>query len=87
MVGITEDAKINGVSIMTHTETPGLGARVVEPRFTEQFKNMEMGGALNLVSKGGKVEGITGATLSSTGVVNAVRNALDEFPKIKKEVF
>lgn len=87
MVGIDANAKLTGVSIMTHSETPGLGARVSEPQFTSQFKGMDLSGDLNLTGKGGKVEGITGATLSSTGVVNAVRQALEEFPKIKKEVF
>ena len=87
MVGIDKDAKLTGVSIMTHSETPGLGARVVEPKFTSQFKGFDLSGDLNLTGKGGKVEGITGATLSSTGVVNAVRQALEEFPKVKKEVF
>ena len=87
MVGINKDAKITGISIMTHSETPGLGARVVEPKFTSQFKGLDLGGDLNLTGKGGKVEGITGATFSSTGVVNAVRKAMEEFPKIKKEVF
>ena len=87
MVGVDAKAALTGVSIMTHSETPGLGARVTEPQFTSQFNGMELSGDLNLTGKGGKVEGITGATLSSTGVVNAVRQALEEFPKIKKEVF
>lgn len=87
MVGIDENAKVTGVSIMTHSETPGLGARVAEPKFTSQFGGLPLSGDLNLTAKGGKIEGITGATFSSTGVVSAVRKALEEFPKIKKEVF
>ncbi len=86
MVGIGVNGKVTGVSVMSHKETPGLGARVVEPTFTSQFAGLELSGDLNLTGKGGKIEGITGATISSTAVVNAVREALENFPKVKQEV-
>ena len=86
MVGIDPEGKLTGISIMTHTETPGLGARVVEPAFTEQFTELSLSGQLELAAQGGKISGVSGATFSSKGVVSAVRKALEMYPKIKKEV-
>ncbi|RLB44144.1 MAG: electron transporter RnfG [Deltaproteobacteria bacterium] len=86
MVGIDMNGTITGISIMRHSETPGLGARVVEPAFTNQFAGLKLSGQLNLSTRGGKIDGVSGATFSSQGVVSAVRKALELFPKVKKEV-
>jgi len=86
MVGIDGEGNLTGISIMTHTETPGLGARVVEPGFTGQFEGLQPG-QVKLAAEGGKVDAISGATLSSKGVVTAVRQAIEFFPQVKKEVF
>lgn len=87
MVGINPEGKLTGISVMTHSETPGLGARVVEPAFSEQFAGLELSGQLNVAAQGGTINAVSGATLSSKGVVNAVRSALEVFPQVKKEVF
>jgi len=84
MVGVDLNGKLTGVSIMTHSETPGLGARVVEPKFTKQFAGLE--GSVKLSNQGGRIDAVSGATLSSNGVVNAVNKALEMFPQVKKEV-
>ncbi len=86
MVGIDLSGKITGISIMTHTETPGLGARIVEKGFRDQFKGLTLSNQLNLSNDGGKIDGVSGATFSSRGVITAVRKALELFPKAKKEV-
>ena len=83
MVGFNPEGKVSGISIMTHTETPGLGARIVEPAFTKQFKGFTLTDDLNLSAKG---DSVSGATHSSEGTVEAVRKALELFPTIKKEV-
>lgn len=86
MVGVDQDGKLSGISIMTHSETPGLGARIVEPAFTKQFAGLDLD-TTKLSAEGGKVDALSGATFSSIGVVTAVTKALEEFPKIKKEAF
>ncbi|MBW1731909.1 MAG: RnfABCDGE type electron transport complex subunit G [Deltaproteobacteria bacterium] len=86
MVGVDMNGTITGISIMQHSETPGLGARVVEPKFRDQFKGLKLSGDLNLSTEGGKIDGVSGATYSSKGVVSAVRKALELFPRAKKEV-
>lgn len=86
MVGVDTKGTVTGISIMTNSETPGLGSRVAEPAFTKQFKGMTLSDNLTLSAKGGKIDAVSGATVSSKGVVKAVRKALEMFPKVKKEV-
>lgn len=86
MVGVGPDGKLTGISIMSNSETPGLGARIVEPAFTDQFAGLDLD-TTKLSAEGGKVDAVSGATFSTLGVITAVRQALDEFPKIKKEAF
>jgi electron transport complex protein RnfG len=86
MVGVGPDGKLTGVSIMTHTETPGLGARIVEPAFTDQFAGLDLD-TTKLSAEGGKVDTLSGATFSTVGVITAVTEALEQFPKIKEEAF
>jgi electron transport complex protein RnfG len=86
MVGVDPEGTLIGVSIMTHTETPGLGARIVEPEFTEQFAGLDLE-TTKLSAEGGKVDAVSGATFSTAGVITAVRAALEQFPQIKKETF
>jgi electron transport complex protein RnfG len=85
MVGIDAGGTLTGISVMTHTETPGLGARVVEDDFTEQFKGLTLSDELDLSANGGKIDAISGATLSSKGVLKAVRKALELFPAVQQE--
>ncbi len=86
MVGVGPGGKLTGISIMSHSETPGLGARVVEPKFTDQFAGLDLD-TTKLSSEGGKVDALSGATFSTIGVITAVSNALEQFPEIKKEAF
>ncbi len=86
MVGVGPGGKLTGISIMSHSETPGLGARVVEPKFTDQFAGLDLD-TTKLSSEGGKVDALSGATFSTIGVITAVSAALEQFPEIKKEAF
>jgi electron transport complex protein RnfG len=86
MVGFKPDGEVIGISIMRNIETPGLGSRVSEPEFTEQFTGIDLE-TNKLSPEGGKIDAISGATVSSRGVIQAVNFALEQFPQIKKEVF
>jgi electron transport complex protein RnfG len=86
MVGVGPEGKLTGISIMSHTETPGLGARIMEPAFTEQFAGLDLETA-KLAAEGGQVDALSGATYSTVGVINAVDQALKQFAQIKKEAF
>lgn len=86
MVGFKPDGEVIGISIMTNIETPGLGSRISESEFTEQFTGIDLE-TNKLSPEGGKIDAISGATNSSIGVIKAVNLALQQFPQIQKEVF
>jgi electron transport complex protein RnfG len=86
MIGVElATGRLTGMRVMTHTETPGLGARAVEPAFYEQFSGVEMQ-EVGLSQKGGKIDGISGATITSQGVVKAVEDGLALFLRSQDQI-
>ncbi len=77
LVGLDTGFEIKGISILSQAETPGLGARIAEVSFTDQFKGMSLSEVV-LKSEGGKIDAITGATISSRAVVDAIRGKMAE---------
>lgn len=86
LVGFSDDATtITGIVVTEQAETPGLGAKIVEPSFINQFTNKSSVVPLTVV-KGIKPEealdaqiaAISGATISSTSVVTAVNSANEQ---------
>lgn len=90
MMGIDVSGKVTGIEIIEHHETPGLGANIENPEFKDQFRNKNFQQGDFIVIKGRKpnenleVEAITGATISSRGVVQAVNDGLAKFNMYKK---
>ncbi|MDD3839608.1 MAG: RnfABCDGE type electron transport complex subunit G [Clostridia bacterium] len=83
MVGMNVDDEIlTGVSILSHAETPGLGAKITEGFFTDQFKNKPVSDEYQVKED---VDAITGATVSSKAVAKALKDnieiALEEYKK------
>lgn len=87
MAGILADGTINAVSVLSQSETPGLGANMVQPKFKDQFngKNPNNGYKLSVKKDGGDVDAITAATISSRAFSGAVRLACDGFAAHKAE--
>jgi electron transport complex protein RnfG len=77
LVGLDNDFVIIGISILSQTETPGVGSKITESSFTDQFKGLTASD-IALSSEGGKVDAVTGATISSTAVVDAIREKMVE---------
>jgi len=75
LVGIGDDFAVTGIEILSHQETPGLGAKIVDPSFQGQFVGLSAD-EIALSRNGGKVDAITGATISSSAVVDTVRKGL-----------
>ena len=69
ITGIDENGLVVGVVVgsSTFSETSGLGSKAQEPAFTDQFPGLTLPLAL-----GEDVDAISGATITSTAVVNAV---------------
>jgi len=89
MVGITTDGIIKGVSVLSHSETPGLGANM-EGKFKDQFADKKPGDNIILeVTKshdGKKVDAITAATITSKAFTKAVDNAFKAFESNKSQL-
>ena len=83
MVGIGTDGTITGLEILSHSETPGLGANAVKP----DFKNRFIGKAGQLIvdknsNDGQNVQAITAATITSKAVTNAVNAVMAAYEEI-----
>ncbi len=80
MVGIDNEGKVLGISVVSHTETAGLGAvaDADTPKgiaFREQF--MGASGSVSVTKDGGTMDAITGATITSRAICVGVNAALD----------
>jgi len=80
---------ITGFQVIAQAETPGLGARIADPWFLNQFAGQKVPatGAVRFVSGSGagdadkandSVDGVTGATLTTNGVRDVVNKAIAE---------
>lgn len=77
MVGILPDGTIYNTSVLSHSETPGLGAKCTDENFFGQFKGWNPEQKKLLVKKdGGDVDAITASTITSRAYTLAVQNAL-----------
>ena len=78
-LGITNEGTITAFSVVSHSETPGLGSKSTEPLFADQFAGMP---AEQIVfTKTGKsapneIDAISGATITTTAVTEAVNEAI-----------
>lgn len=87
MVGVSPDGTIHGIEILSHLETPGLGAKITEPKFRDQFKNRNLSNTKWAVKKdGGDIDAITGATISPRAVVKAVKSGLEFYKNHKATI-
>lgn len=75
--GIDTEYTVTGLKIMKHKETPGLGARIVDSAFTDQFKGVAVSD-LSLSKKGGAIDAITGASVSSQAVIDGMHAKIGE---------
>lgn len=84
MVGILANGTINNISVLQHAETPGLGSKMSEPSFKDQFNNKNTTSFnFNVKKDGGDVDAITAATISSRAFCDAVNRALSTFENNK----
>ena len=83
MVGFDIDGNIIGTSVLSHSETPGLGAKMTEPAFYTQFIGKNPASFRLAVRKdGGDVDAITASTITSRAYCDAVDRAYRVFQKI-----
>lgn len=77
MVGLDMENNVQGIEILSHNETAGLGAKATDEAFKSQFSGKKT--PLTVVKKGAKneseIQAITGATITSRAVADAVTKA------------
>jgi len=83
MVGISsEDSAITGMSVLNHSESPGFSDPLNTERFNGQFEGLAVTVPVTLIKGGAlaannEIDAMTGATISTTAVVDAVNHALN----------
>jgi len=88
MVGVNlETDKIVGVGVTTHSETPGVGARTkTDPDFAEQFEGLPIQDTIKVKADSGQIDAVSGATISSRGVCQAVNTAGKIYREMKPQI-
>lgn len=87
MLGVKTDGTVNGISILEISETPGLGMQaesVLVPQFTgraaESFTYTKTGAVAD-----NEIDAISGATVTTKAVINAVNTGLYYFQEVLQE--
>lgn len=82
LVGLSIDGKVIGISVVKQTETKGIGSKVEEDSYQDQFMSKSSDSQLEIVmspSADNEVQAITGATYSSRSFTSAINNAFNVY--------
>lgn len=79
MVGVDPEGTVLGISIISHTESAGLGAVAAGnssagERFRQQFEGVS--GAVSVRKDGGEIDAITNATVTSRAICDGINAAI-----------
>ncbi len=87
-VGVTNGGSINGISIISIAETPGLGmnaGKVIVPQFVDKVATLfDVAKNGQLTDANTQIEAISGATITSRAVTNGVNAAVLYFDNCLK---
>jgi electron transport complex protein RnfG len=82
-VGFDRNGVICNTKVLSQAETPGLGAKCVEPSFSDQFKNWDPSQKkLSVKKDGGDVDAITASTITSRAYADGLALAVKVFNAI-----
>jgi len=82
-VGFDVNGVIWNTKVLSQAETPGLGAKCVEPSFADQFKGFDPAAKKLAVKKdGGDVDAITASTITSRAYADGLALAAKVFTAI-----
>lgn len=78
VIGVTQTGNLSGLTVISQSETPGLGAKIKNELFLKQpaFREAKAGAALAVTKDKGEVDAVSSATISSRAVVRGVNAAL-----------
>ncbi len=75
MVAVDIAGNVQGVEILSHAETPGLGDRITDEEWQEQFIDKSI---FDPITVGEDIDALSNATRSSQGVADGVRMGIDK---------
>lgn len=85
-IGISADySTVLGLEFVAHEETPGLGGRISDPEFLEQFRGLDISNSSDSSyivfrpAPGGNIDAISGATLTSQSVRDLINADMQDF--------
>jgi electron transport complex protein RnfG len=82
MAGFKPDGTIINIKVLEQKETPGLGTKMADPAFKDQFNGKNpLSFRLKVKKDGGPVDAITAATISSRAFCDAVQRAYETLKK------
>ena len=93
LIGIDYDGAVTGVRALEHKETPGIGALIDENRsdwiyqFAGTSLNAPERSAWAIRRDGGEIDQLTGASVTSRAIVNAVNQTLLYFEANRDDIF
>jgi electron transport complex protein RnfG len=89
MIGVDGEGLMQGLMILNHLETPGLGAKIEAEDFRGQYKGESLANPelWEVTKDGGTFVPITGATISSRAVTRAAAKGLKLFLEHKAGIF
>jgi len=79
ITGVTLEGEVTGIRILSHSETPGLGAKAkTDDEWRNQFVGLIKGITVSKDEPGeNSIDAITSATITSRAVVEAVNEAIE----------
>lgn len=86
-MGVQADGTLNGISILTISETAGLGMNATKDEFKGQFKEKQADAfevTKTGASKENEINAISGATITSNAVTQGVNCGLSAFQYVKE---
>ena len=87
LTGISNDGSLAGMTILSHGETPGLGANATLPDFRNQYQGLSATENVSVAKSapsGNQIQAITGATITSEAVTDGVNIAIETFKNLAK---
>ena len=72
IMGVDTDGNITGYQTLEQGDTPGLGAEIANPDYWDQFDGMPTSQVME-----GDIDGISGATVTTTGWVNSMQKVIE----------
>lgn len=79
LAAVTPEGKAIDFSVLKHSETPGLGDKMLVPKFRKQFAGKEVKDMeVVKVPTDKNIQALTGATITTRAVTNGMRQAVEE---------